>query len=209
MHFVAYGGGDGGDHFGVEHERCGFICEFVHHGSNVGGRDGGKFRDAAVDQEAFEAAYACSDEGFELVDVAGDDAAVEADVYPALILCCINLFFEAVKSSCGRDGIEGHVDHRCDASRCGSLCAGVEAFPFCATWLIEVDMSVNESGEQDVGTVILIRCASWKVRRWEDSGGDCGDFSCDCGDGYRGWSELTTDDCSSRGEDGGRMVIWW
>lgn len=147
LDFVADGVGDGRDHLGVEHHCCGLVGEFFEDLGDVIGGDGGEFRDAAVDEEALEAADAGFDEGPELGCVAWDDAAVKADVDPTLAFGGSCLLAESVEGCCGGNGVQGHVNDCCDAAECRGLGTGEEAFPFCTAGFIEMDVCVDEAGE--------------------------------------------------------------
>lgn len=104
-----------------------------------------------VNQETLETAHALLDEGLEVTGIAGDDAAVEADINPALVLGSLDFFFQRSHRGGGWDGIEGHVNHSSDAAKGSGLGAGVETLPFRAARLIQVDMGVHQTRQQDMG----------------------------------------------------------
>ena len=90
-------------------------------------------------QEALEALDACLDEGKEVVLIAWDDASPEPDVDVALPIARVRLFAQVGDCSRRRDGVQGHVYHRCHTARSGGLSARCEALPFRSPRLIEVD----------------------------------------------------------------------
>jgi len=67
----------------------------------------------------------------------------EADVGPTLAVCGLLFRLEVWNGGSRRDGIEGHVDDRCDTSRSGCLGSCCETFPIGAPWLVEVDMGAT------------------------------------------------------------------
>ena len=140
---VADGIGDWREHLGVKHYRRWLVCQFGKDFFDVRRGDRREFFDTTLDEEAFEAADAFADEGSELGGVAGDDAAIEANVDPALALGCLDLCVEVGNCGCWWDCIQRHVNDCCYASEGCSLSAGVEAFPFRPAWFVEVDMCIN------------------------------------------------------------------
>ena len=73
------------------------------------------------------------------------------------------------------EAVEGHVDEGGVASGGGGACGGAEAFPFGAAGLVDVDVGVDEAGEDGVVGVVVDGC----VAR---------DFGCGCR--WRGWFRL-------------------
>ena len=133
--------------------------------------------------------------------IARDNPAVKSDVYPALSLRGGYFFFKAPERGGGGDGVEGHVDYGGDAARRGGEGAGVEAFPFCAAGFVEVDVGVDEAGEEDVGGVVFVGGAWREGGAGDDGGVDGGDFAGEGGYGDCCGRELVCNDCSRGGED--------
>ena len=174
--------GDGRDHLSVEHEGCRGVLESFHGELDVLLGDGGELLDARLDQEALETADTGLDEGKQLVGVAGDHAAVEANIDPALVLGSSEFYLEAVKGGGGRDGVQGHVDDGGDTARGCRPRAGRETFPFCAAGLVEVNVGVDKAGDKKHLAVVLVlgrggeTCLGEDLGRYEnDLAGDCGD----------------------------------
>ena len=82
-------------------------------------------------------------QAFELVYVPGDDTTVESHIDPALALSSIDLLMQIRNGSSWWYSVQRHVDDCCDPTKGRSLGAGVEAFPFCSTRLIEMDMGID------------------------------------------------------------------
>lgn len=106
----------------------------------------GKETCAGLDEEALESSNTSFHQRKQLVSIPRNNTAVEANINPALALAGGELLVEAMKCRGGRDGVQGHVNNGRHSTRGGSPRAGVEAFPFCAAWLIEVNMCVDEAG---------------------------------------------------------------
>src|SRR5271156_5114863 len=128
----------------MEHECSRLICQLSHHFLDVCGGDSRKFLDSTVDEKAFEAPNTLPHQSLELPCIAWNYASVKADVNPTLALCSVDLLLESGYSSRGRNGIQWHVHHRRHSTKSRSLCASIEALPFCSSWLIEVDVSIDE-----------------------------------------------------------------
>ena len=72
--------------------------------------------------------------------------------------------------------------------------AGPESFPFCPAWFVEVDVSVNEAGEEYVRGVVCIRCSMRERGPREDRACmDRGNLAGKCRDGESGRGQLTID----------------
>jgi len=82
------------------------------------------------------------------------------------------------------------------------LGAGVEAFPLCAAGLVEVDVGVDEAGEEEMGGVVRVGGPEGEGCGWQD-GGEYGGYAADGeGDDYRCGGEFAGDDSAGGGEDG-------
>ncbi|KAJ6441077.1 LOW QUALITY PROTEIN: hypothetical protein O9K51_06871 [Purpureocillium lavendulum] len=217
---VAVAVGLGGHHLGVEHERRGAVLERVHGEGHVLGRHGGELVDlsllvsawsftrrrdstyARLDQEALEAADASVDERAQVVGVAGDDAAVEADVDPALAPAGAQLLVEVGDGGGGGDGVEGHVDDGGDAAAGRGARARPEALPLGAAGLVEVDVGVDEARQQQPRRVVDVGGARWEAARRQHLGVDGDDLARSGRDGDGGGRD--DERVVGLGEDGAR-----
>lgn len=86
------------------------------------------------------------DQSLELIGIAGDDTTIEAYIDPAFTLRSLNLLLQTVHGGRRRDGIERHINDRSDTTKGRSLGAGVEALPFRAAGLIQVNMGIDQTG---------------------------------------------------------------
>jgi len=123
------------------------------------------YTDSTVTQEPLEAAYTFFDECLELASIAWDYTAVEADIDPAFALGSVDLYVKILYSRSGRDGIQWHVNDSGHTAKGSSPGTSPEAFPFCSTWFIEMDMGIDQSRKQDVRRVVGVRCAFREVCR--------------------------------------------
>ena len=96
-------------------------------------------------KKALESSHTCVHEWEQFRCVSGYDAAVEADVNPALTLRRGDLLFEAGDCGRGWDGIQWHIYHGRNTAGRSGLGAGFETLPFCSAGLVQVDMSVDET----------------------------------------------------------------
>lgn len=142
------------------------------------------------------------DEGLELLIITGDDAAIEANVNPALALSGSELLLEVRDGGRGRDGIQWHVHDGSDTAESGGLSAGIEALPFGATWLIKVDVSVDQTREENMRRIILVRSPSREVGGGDHGVEDGRDLAGGTGDDDGGSSQTAGDDGTRRGHDG-------
>src|SRR5271168_1104375 len=90
-------------------------------------RDGGKFRDAAIDQKAFETEASGAPESGEFLGISGDEASPEADVDEEFVCGGAEFFVKAGEGSCGGNTVEGHFDERGDAAGSGGTRRSGEA----------------------------------------------------------------------------------
>ncbi len=120
---------------------------------------------AGVDEKTFVAGDAGFGEWSEvqLVAVAGDafDSPPGAPVDPALAGGGRALGFEAGDGGSGRQAVEGHVDDGGDAAGGGGAGGGGEAFPFGAAGLVDVDVRVDEAGEDGVVADVVDDGVGW------------------------------------------------
>jgi hypothetical protein len=203
---VADGLGDGRDHLGVEHESGLAVFESFHGQGDILGRNGGELINTRLDQESLESSNTSLDEREELIGIARDDTTVETNINPALALACPKLLFKAVKGGGGRNGVERHVNHSRYTTAGSSTGTSPEALPLSSTRLVQVDMSIDQTRNEKLGTVVDIVCASWETGWGEDFGDDGHDLSSDgadddwSGSGNKGVIRKSNND-SGRNED--------
>lgn len=99
------------------------------------------------------------DKGLELGSIPRDNAAIEANINPALALSGLELLLEGGNSCCRRDGVQRHVDDGGDASEGRSLGTSIESLPFSTAGFVEVDMGIDQAGKQNMGRIVGIRCS--------------------------------------------------
>ena len=181
--------GDGREHLGVEHEGRRGVLEGGHGESNVGCGDGRELVDSRLDEESLEATDTGLDKGKQLVSVAGDDAAIEANIDPALVLSSSKFYPEAFKCGGGRYGVQWHVDDGGDTARSSRPRASRKAFPFCTAGLVEVDMGVDQARDYEFVAVVHICGRFGKGFLGVDSRGYEDDLAGGGGDGDGGGCE--------------------
>ena len=103
-----------------------------------------------VNQEALEPPYTFFYKSLKLARITWDDPTIETDVDPALALGSLDFDLQIFYCSRRRDGVEWHVNNGGYTSKGGSTSASPEAFPFRAPRLIEMYMSVYQTGEENV-----------------------------------------------------------
>jgi hypothetical protein len=117
--------------------------------------DHGEAVAAGVDEEALVAADACAGQGEDVGLVVGYGSAPRGPVDEALALCGLALGFEGFDGGGLGEAVEGHVDEGGKASGGGCASCGTEALPFGASGLIDVDVSVDEAGEDGVVSAVV------------------------------------------------------
>lgn len=116
-------------------------------------------------------------EGLQFASVAGDDAAIEADIDPTLALGSIQLLPETCHGGGGRDSVQRHVNDGGDTTKGSSLGACIEALPFGAAGLVQVNMGINQAGKQDIRRIVGIGSPFREVRGRNDGVKDRSDLS--------------------------------
>lgn len=150
----------------MEHKRSGRVLECLEGQLDVIGLDSWEFIDlpgvsstrfilghmtyATIDQETLEPSDTFFHKTLEFASVAGDHSTIKADINPALAIGGFDLDVQILNCSRGRNGIERHVNDGCHTTKSSSASTGPEAFPFRSTGLIEMHMSVHQTGEKDV-----------------------------------------------------------
>lgn len=143
----------------------------------------------------------------EILGVAGDDAAIEADVDPALAVRGTQLLLEVGDGGGGGDGIQRHVDDGGDAAKGRGLGAGIEALPLGAAGLIEVNVRIDEAGEQDMGGIVGVGGPGRELLGGDDRVENGGDLPGGAREDDGGRRQTTGDDGAGRSDDrdgGGR-----
>lgn len=158
----------------------------------------------AVNEEALEATNTFVDKALELIGIARDDTAIEADINPALALSGSEFLME-IRNSGGRwDGIQWHVHDGGDTAKGSGLSAGIETFPFGTTWLVEVDMSVNQTRKKNMGRIVSVWSPGGKVGGRDNGVENGGDLASRTGDHDSGRCQTAGDDGTRRDHDGNR-----
>lgn len=107
-----------------------------------------------VDEEALEATDTMLNERLELGGISRDDTPIEADIDPAFTLGSLDLLLEASDGGSGRDGIQGHIHDGGDTTKGRSLGSSIETLPFCPARLIEMDMGIDQTREENMRGIV-------------------------------------------------------
>ena len=130
------------DHHGAEPCELGQIALQLHNGQRR------ELVHPGRRQEALEPEDALVVQAAQVVDVAGDGAAPEADVDVAAPVRGLPLDLQRVDRAGGRQAVERHVQDRRDAARRGGPGGRREPLPFGAAGLVDVHVGVDEAGQQ-------------------------------------------------------------
>lgn len=155
-----------------------------------------------VNEESFKPTHTLMNEGFEFGGIPGDNTTIKPHIHPTLALRRLDLFLKGSNGGGGRDGIQRHINDGSDASKGGRLSAGIEAFPFSAAGFIQMDMSIDQAGEQNVGRIVGIGRPHGEFSRWDDRVEYGGDLAGATRDNYGGGSQTAGNDGARRGYDG-------
>lgn len=109
-----------------------------------------------LNKETLEAPDTSLDERKKLVRIAWYDTTPEADIDPTLPLCSSNLLLKAASGRCRWYSVERHVNDCCYAATGSGLCTMVKSFPFGSSWLVEMNMRINKSGQNYIWSMIDI-----------------------------------------------------
>src|SRR5690606_31069823 len=109
-------------------------------------------------QERLEAEHPGLVQGPQVLGVVRQGAAPEADVDVRLAGGDPLLGAQVVHRRGGREGVEGHVDEGGDAAGGRGAGGGPEALPLGAAGVVDVDVGVDQAGQQDVVAEVLQAC---------------------------------------------------
>src|ERR1700689_2997247 len=126
-------------------------------------RNHGETVDSRIDEEAFEPRHARSGESFDVILVIVNYAAPRRPIDAALAVR--GGPFRLQRSPCGGRGktVQGHVDkHRVTARSRGSR-GSFEAFPLCATRIVDMHVGIDESGKNGRSAEVMNFVTSWCV----------------------------------------------
>ena len=126
--------------------KGGFELLLVDHGEAVA---------AGIDEEAFVAEDSGAGEGEDVGLVVGDGSAPGCPVDEAFALRGAALGFEGFDGGGLGEAVEGHVDEGGVASGRSGSGGGAEALPFGAAGLVDVDVGVDEAGEDGVVAAVV------------------------------------------------------
>ena len=116
-----------------------------------------------VTQETLEASHTSVYQALKILVISWNDTAIEADINPALALGSIDFNVEVLDSGGRWDSVQRHVDDSSDTSKSSSFGTGPKALPFCAPRFVEMYVSIYQTRKQNVGRVISVGYAFWKV----------------------------------------------
>ncbi len=123
-------------------------------GAELGFVDHGEAFDAGVDEEAFEARNSGGGQCSDVLLVVGDDSAPGGPIDMAFALRGGALLFECGDSRGLGQAIERHVDERGVAAGRRGAGRGLEAFPLGAAGFVDVNVGIDEAGENAVSAEV-------------------------------------------------------
>lgn len=109
-----------------------------------------------LNHETLEASNTSFNQRLQLVGIPGNYTTIEADIDPALSPASLELLLETMESGGGRNGVERHVNNRCYTSTGSCASASPETLPLSSTGFVEMDMSIHQSWEEELGAVVDI-----------------------------------------------------
>lgn len=101
----------------------------------------------ALYKKTFESPHTRLHKREKLVGIPRNYASIKSNIDPALTLRSLDLLVQPRDGCGGWDGIQGHINDRCNPSRRGGLGASLEALPFCPPRLIEMYVRVDKPWE--------------------------------------------------------------
>ncbi len=135
---------------GVHEQRRAEARDLGHAGAELGLVYVRELGDAALGEEALEGQHAFLEEVAQAAvrtGVAGNEPAAQRDVDAGLLLERAHLGAEAFERGGRRHAVERHVDEGGDAARGRRAGRGGEALPLGAARLVDVDVRVDEAGQ--------------------------------------------------------------
>jgi hypothetical protein len=149
------GGVDGLGEFGVDEQRQAGLGDGGEGALELFAVDHGEALAAGIDEEALEAGDAGAGEGKDVGLVIGDGSTPCGPVDEALVGGGGALGFEGGDGGGFGEAVEGHVDEGGVASGGGGASGGGEALPLGAAGLVDVDVGVDEAGEDGEGAEVV------------------------------------------------------
>lgn len=155
-----------------------------------------------INQETLEATNTGVNQTLEIGIISGNDTAIEANIHPALTRGSLDLLVQVGHSGSGRDGIQRHVNHGGDTTKGSSLGAGVEALPLGTARLVQVNVSIDQTGQQYIGRVVGVRCTRGEFRGRNHGIEDGIDLASSVGDDNGSRGQTARDHGTRRRHDG-------
>lgn len=112
------------------------------------------------DQESLKSSNASFDKGSQLSSVTRNNATIEPNINPALSPTRPQLLLKPMKSGSRRNGIQRHVNNSSDTAASSSTGTSPEALPLGTTRLVQVNMSIDETGQEKLGSMVDILSTS-------------------------------------------------
>lgn len=107
-----------------------------------------------------------------------DYPTIEPNIHPTLTLCSLEFLLQSSDSGGGRDGVQRHINDRRHTPKGSSLGAGIETLPFSPARLVQMDVSINQPRQENVGRIVGIgrphgelRCGNHGVENRSDLAG--------------------------------------
>lgn len=154
---------------------------------------------SAVNKKPLKSPDTLLHQALQLRNVSRNNTTIKSNINPTFPFRSLDLLVQVCYRSRRRYRIEWHVHDRSNTTKSSGLSAGVEAFPFCPTRLIKMDMGINETWKEDTRSVVYIRGPRRKGGTRKDSMSNRHYFSGVWRYGYRGWGQDTRDYSSRRG----------
>lgn len=150
------GGIDGAGKFGVDEQREARAEEMRKSGAKLLFGDHGETVDAGVNKKTFEAGDARVGEELDVVLIISDDAAPREPIDAGAPLRGFAFGVERGNIRGGGQTIERHVDEKRVTSRGSGARGGFEPFPIGAAGIVDVNVRIDEAGEND-GVAKIVR----------------------------------------------------
>src|SRR6478736_2912011 len=111
-------------------------------------------------QESFKSSNTSFNKRSQLISITRNNTSIKSNINPALSPARPQLLLTPTKSGRRRNSIQRHINNGSDTTASSSTGTSPEALPLRTTRLVQVNMSVDETGQEKLRSMVDVLCTS-------------------------------------------------